>query len=1569
MATHPEDPKKPNAHEPAPRDPRAESARQPPRPEDIEAVVQGGGGTIEDSDSAIELGLPAGSADILSDSDLHPPVAESGINSGIAWAALMEEIPEPPADEIRVDSPSDADLLAPPPPAMGSEVTLIAPPAELSAFPPLHSGVRPSEPTPSGGPPSSVDAFEPRDIFTAEPTGRYPRPDTHQGAASERSAVPPPSDSARVDLGADTPRSSVPSGVESSIIDLGAVDFPSGDVTPSGSVEEAELASETSGIDLSAEPVSGTGSGRDLIAEALESGIKFGAPPEPSDMGAAGNPVESAIDFVAPKGTPESSPRPAAPAPSPFSSAIDFGGGSPSPDSSPFSSAIDFGGTVPPPARLETPPPSLPPPTGSAISSAIDYGGPSHSSQDSSSSVQLAPDMADDEPFERLPPTVNPTSGRPPTMNTFGGRPPTMNPESGRPLTMNPEGDRPLTMNPADDRPMTMNPADERPATMHPEGGRPKTMNPEGGRPRTMNPADNRPMTEMAMPEDLEVAMRAASAGLTPVDSEVDLGSHPSSGDFEPLEEPPGFVGKTASRPPVKTDSDSDIDINIGDLPEQAGAAGSGLFVNANSGRLEPTDATIDLDAGSVPEEDLDEAPPVAPAAPSKKIKAPSRKVPAVAGAGGGRNAWLGGSAIGVVIGGAAVFLLQFFGITGGGTTPSVPQQSLTQPIPPPPVTQPAGGPVGAPAAAVSKFDLLRNGDLDKAAQAGIEQVDENNPEQLGRRGEYRWLAYLQKQRRANGVLNAEDPGVRAAATDLQAAADKGNVDASFWLGHLQESTNAFDKAKATYAKGAGQAADPVQKRRFEAALNRLELRQGIKPAGAARAPDAAEALLLAMVALQAPAPGAAPAAAPAAVPAATDGDEAGFDFWEAARLARDQKFAEAVQALDKARASHDVRRYTRLRKPQNPLSDPTEEVFLKCVDELKAYWQLEDKLRNGGYLDVAAHRDPVKALDGLITLAKDAGSSKELVEKLAKDQEKSRADIAKLETGVKAAQSEVDSQAQKAKAAEQQLAAETTKLKAAEERATAEVAKLKMAEERERELAAGQASARDELKKLADELVKAKLLDPKADKDGLLHAVQSTIRLAAAADSQGMIRTLQAEANRFRDQLGQRWQPSEMLTYWLPILGDRGRADLATKAAVDAARVAADTAATPADKARAEAVLGLALRNQGKFTEAVAALQKAKAALPAGDAEWRERVDAALKDAADPATYFLNRADELAARGKSVEAIAELDKGEKAYPAGKAHFQAQRGLLQMETVRAKTPEGIAPTAAALQAARKDVDEAAKTGDAFALYAAGRVAEESGDYDGAVVSYRKAVAAHPARDAAGSRYRLALARVLVRASSASEAPKSAPKPGESSRAPGNSVESALLVLTLLLQVPPAAANQSEAIQLADEILAAPDSTLEMRAQALAIKGLYTQALMTYAEALRPSLTREQFQTLRELISTHPALRRPETQAVASPQDAERNYAIGLRLLYSGQYAAAEKELLAAVARDGQDARYYYFLGLARLYQGKRDALEDFEQGARLEQQGLPPGDAVNSALERVQGSPRRTIDNARGMPR
>jgi hypothetical protein len=67
-----------------------------------------------------------------------------------------------------------------------------------------------------------------------------------------------------------------------------------------------------------------------------------------------------------------------------------------------------------------------------------------------------------------------------------------------------------------------------------------------------------------------------------------------------------------------------------------------------------------------------------------------------------------------------------------------------------------------------------------------------------------------------------------------------------------------------------------------------------------------------------------------------------------------------------------------------------------------------------------------------------------------------------------------------------------------------------------------------------------------------------------------------------------------------------------------------------------------------------------------------------------------------------------------------------------------------------------------------------------------------------------------------------------------------------------------------------------------------------------------------------------------------------------------------------VTAFNQDARYFFYLGLTRLALNKPgDAEADFEQGGRLEAQGQPGRSAVSAALERIQGSPRKTLNRFR----
>ena len=139
---------------------------------------------------------------------------------------------------------------------------------------------------------------------------------------------------------------------------------------------------------------------------------------------------------------------------------------------------------------------------------------------------------------------------------------------------------------------------------------------------------------------------------------------------------------------------------------------------------------------------------------------------------------------------------------------------------------------------------------------------------------------------------------------------------------------------------------------------------------------------------------------------------------------------------------------------------------------------------------------------------------------------------------------------------------------------------------------------------------------------------------------------------------------------------------------------------------------------------------------------------------------------------------------------------------------------------------------------------------------------------------------------------------------------------------------------TEALKLAADVLSIKDADVpfEARAQALAVEGLWTEALKGYADGLSPQFGQERAEVLTYIVAGHPALRRPTPMTVADPLAAAQHYAAGLQWYNDREYEKAQQEFLTAVEHDGQDARYYYYLGLSRLMQGDRDAFEDFEKG-------------------------------------
>jgi tetratricopeptide (TPR) repeat protein len=331
------------------------------------------------------------------------------------------------------------------------------------------------------------------------------------------------------------------------------------------------------------------------------------------------------------------------------------------------------------------------------------------------------------------------------------------------------------------------------------------------------------------------------------------------------------------------------------------------------------------------------------------------------------------------------------------------------------------------------------------------------------------------------------------------------------------------------------------------------------------------------------------------------------------------------------------------------------------------------------------------------------------------------------------------------------------------------------------------------------------------------------------------------------------------------------------------------------------------------------------------------------------------------------------------------------RSLAEVEQAVQKSIQAkkrLDPKDPIIDQARKDANAAIAAGAlADGNFAAGRVAEELGDKATAEKHYREALKAHPADDRAGSRYRVALGRILLQFTP----PKLGPEAGEGNgkkvgmKAPKLDLErqlrlaiekkdtTALFVLLTVAAVQPEDDLDNdpaldEAIRLGEAAIRAgnPEGYL-VKGLALARKGMWTEALQSYTEGLRRIIKPDQGAGLYYIIDHHPAFQLPDALRNPDLAVAEKHYANGLRDYFLGRYPQAEKELLEAYRNNGQDARILYYLGLARLgQQGKRDqAIVNFQMGALLERQQKPGSAAVGAALERVQGAPRRSLETYR----
>ncbi len=1010
--------------------------------------------------------------------------------------------------------------------------------------------------------------------------------------------------------------------------------------------------------------------------------------------------------------------------------------------------------------------------------------------------------------------------------------------------------------------------------------------------------------------------------------------------------------------------SEKEVDDLLANLEEEPAAGSPQVEAEIAEGEEAIAAAEAEEAAESTEAEEQEEEE--APAKPAK----PRSNIPALAGA----------TALGILIGvGGTLAGRALMGSSDKGPSAPLNVQGIQQ------GTAPGVNPGAPQAQAAPTFEALAarvaSGDWDEAA--GIEQVQENEPKHLVARAQYRLGVYLKK---AGNKINPDDPALHQALQDLQKAAEQNEPNALYDLAFIKEMAGKLEEARAEYAKGAQKFAnDPGQKQRFESAVLRVELKAAAKAAsGAAHLPqrggkeDRAALLALLLVALQqapaqtpqqpAPSPQQpAQPGQPAQQPAAADNKEAGFEFWDAVKQAQAGKFTEAIGALDRARKLHDEMRFSRLRKAQNPLSDPAEDIFLRCCDELKTYWQLEKDLREGGYL--TDKNTPSQALQALVEKSKGGGTqAKELMDKLTAAQ-KAQKDAEDKAAGL-------EKQVQKSKSENTKLASD---LKAAQKKMEESQADLTSAKQQFEKLKSDSDTQGGSLKKIREELIAANLLDAN-DKASVGEAVKKVIGIAKSKDPEGSLRRQQEQVARMSAALKERWQPEEMLPVWLLVLDEnRNRNDLARRASMDAQRVLADPQATVTEKGAAEVVLGLALRNTERFNEAKSALEAGRGAV--NGQEWLDHANSALKEVSSPGRYFAYQAQDLYDRGLMETALDLLERGMKTLPAkDQGRLLAQKSLIELDAARSKGRGPVPPTEPLLVAAQRDADAAVKAGAAEGHYAAGRIAETLGQVDAAIASYRAALAAHGKLDAEGSRYRMALARALLlpreaRPNPPAAPPKTEPKVGR--RDPARLIEerkALVLLLVLGLQPPLLPGDEpglDEAEKLADEVLKAPPGSVPFTAvaQALAVKGRWSQALQVYVEGLRPMLPREYYDGLVYLIANDPRLRRPDSLRVPNPLEAERHFAAGLNFYFDGDYINAEKSFLLTIANDSQDARFFYFLGLSRLaLNRRRDAYADFSQGVLLERLNRPAPAAVDVSLERIQGPARCILNGFRENP-
>ena len=588
---------------------------------------------------------------------------------------------------------------------------------------------------------------------------------------------------------------------------------------------------------------------------------------------------------------------------------------------------------------------------------------------------------------------------------------------------------------------------------------------------------------------EIEATMGFPHANLdAPISGILRRGKRPEPDEEDeptPSKTPPTKPAKSSkNRPGAKTpDPEDDPSVEIDWL---AGSSSEEPVVTDPAPADDVPPDEVDLDApsrGSSKIKAKAKAAPVRETAQAKIKKTRPERGPEEVRR--GKGGWVGGTLLGMVLAGGGIAGAYFAGLI-----PPL-EDSTKKPVamqPGPNANNPG------PAAQATTADItaaLKAGDAAKAKKIA-EDLKDSTPAGKALAGEAGLFALVQEHK-ADAPIAADNPELKAARENLQALVDdadaaktadgeKAAVKATIQLGISHELTGDRASAKKVYEDA--KAKFPKFAATFEAALDRLDATAApAKADGDTRrlAPADARQLLFAVTLLQGD------------TPAKDDETEAGVFFWKAVNKAAGGKYADAVDEIKKAKAAHIKQAKAMAGRGLNPLSDPLEQIFARCCDDLKAYWELRAAIySNKAVADLINKDGAEKAMAALAGAQKKADAAIGIMAEL-KD---ATAKFTKADMDLKKAQKDLKDELEK-------FETRKTDFMAAEAKSRKEIDQLtdkngQLERDKKREL--------DFIASLAKELQTAKLLPEKFDNAELLAAQKKAAERASGPNLTSLV-------------------------------------------------------------------------------------------------------------------------------------------------------------------------------------------------------------------------------------------------------------------------------------------------------------------------------------------------------------------------------------------------------------------------------------------------------------------------------